>query len=96
MNEREKDLKDRLMRIEEKLNTLLENLSQEGGSNTDIKLLTVESVAEMLNVAIGTVYNWVHQEIIPYIKVGRMLLFDEMEIKEFLKKKRKEQNRVSQ
>ena len=39
------------------------------------ELLTPEEAAEFLSVKLSTIYAWVHQRKIPYLKLGRCLRF---------------------
>lgn len=48
------------------------------------KLYTVDQVAIQLNLAKGTIFNWVHQRKIPYIKIGGALRFLEADIKKLV------------
>lgn len=49
------------------------------------KLLTVEEMAEVLGVAVSTIYQWTHQEYIPHIKIGRFVRFNRMQVEQWLK-----------
>lgn len=49
-----------------------------------MQYLTPKDVAEMLNVDITTIYAWVCAGKIPHIKLGRLLRFDEVRIKEWM------------
>ena len=51
---------------------------------TKIELLNVVQIAEYLGVKTSTIYQWTHQEYIPFIKVGRFLRFDMNSIKQWL------------
>jgi len=44
------------------------------------KLLTAKQVSELLEVKISTVYDWVHQGIIPYVKLNRLLRFKKTDV----------------
>ncbi|MEI6235886.1 MAG: helix-turn-helix domain-containing protein [Planctomycetota bacterium] len=37
--------------------------------------LTVEQTAAYLNVAVGTVHNWVSQRYVPFVRRGRVVRF---------------------
>lgn len=50
-------------------------------------LLTVDQIAEMLQVKTGTVYQWVHEGFVPHIKLGRLVRFNESEVMEWLRKR---------
>ena len=39
------------------------------------QLLTVEEIAEYLNLKPSTIYQWTHQGFIPHIKVGNRVRF---------------------
>lgn len=41
----------------------------------DKKLLGVKDCAEYLGISVNTLYGWVHQKSIPYIKVGHLVKF---------------------
>jgi len=42
-----------------------------------MKLITIEQASELLNTPVGTLYVWVHYKKIPFVKIGRKLLFNE-------------------
>ena len=44
------------------------------------KLLTAKQVAELLEVKLSTVYDWVSGKRIPYVKLGRLVRFKKPEI----------------
>ena len=48
------------------------------------KLLNINELAEYLGIKISTVYSWVNQRKIPYIKVGRLVKFDRVDIDKWL------------
>jgi len=39
-------------------------------------LIDIAEVSQRLNVSVNTLYAWVNQRKIPFIKVGRLLRFD--------------------
>ena len=51
------------------------------------KLLTVEEIADVLNVKQSTIYNWTHLGFIPHIKIGKLLRFNEDDVLKWLNKK---------
>lgn len=51
------------------------------------KLLTVEEVAQWLNVDIRLLYLWCQKGFIPHYRLGRGLRFSETEIREWLQKR---------
>ena len=54
------------------------------------ELLTVKEVAEVLKIRPLTVYQYVCRGIIPSVKIGNCLRFDEEAINELIKSKSKE------
>jgi len=49
------------------------------------RLLNVEEVAHMLDMKTGTIYQWVSQRRIPFVKCGRLTKFDIERIDEWIK-----------
>ena len=47
------------------------------------KMLTVDEVAEILRVSIGTIYRWASDGRLPHIHLGRLLRFREDEVDNF-------------
>lgn len=47
-------------------------------------LLTIDELAAWLKLPKGTLYNWVHERRIPYLKLGPRLRFDSGEIRRWL------------
>jgi len=54
------------------------------------KLLTVEEIAEYLNLKPSTIYQWTHQGFIPYIKLGSRVRFRTTQIEKWLEEKSKD------
>lgn len=52
--------------------------------SADIKFLTVEDVAEMLQVTRTTIYN-LKKKGLPFIKLGKNIRFDEAEVVEWVR-----------
>jgi excisionase family DNA binding protein len=46
----------------------------------DTQLIDINELSSRLNIAKGTLYNWVYLRRIPYVKLGRSLRFDPNEI----------------
>ena len=44
------------------------------------KLLTAKQVAELLEVKVSTVYDWVSRSVIPYVKLGRLIRFKKPDV----------------
>lgn len=52
-------------------------------------LLNVQEAASYLHISISTLYRWIHQKKIEYVKIGSRVLFSEDILKKFV-----EQNTV--
>ena len=48
------------------------------------RCLGIKGVSEYLGVTVNTLYSWVCQKRIPYIKVGRLVRFDMDKIQKWL------------
>lgn len=48
------------------------------------ELVDIKKVSEILGVKVATVYSWVSQRRIPYIKMGRLLKFDVGQIERWI------------
>jgi excisionase family DNA binding protein len=46
----------------------------------DTRLIDINELSSRLNIAKGTLYNWVYLRRIPFVKLGRALRFDPNEI----------------
>ena len=51
--------------------------------------LTIEEVAKYINMAVSSVYGFVHTKRIPYIKKGKRLIFEKSKIDEWLQSGRR-------
>ena len=51
---------------------------------SDQALIDIEHVSEHLGVKVNTVYSWVNQRKIPYVKVGRLIKFDLQDINQWI------------
>ena len=51
-------------------------------------LMSVEEVAQYLNLSTQTIYNWLHKRRITGIKIGKVWRFDKQEIDSWLKGKK--------
>jgi excisionase family DNA binding protein len=51
------------------------------------RLLTVEEVADWLQVKPRTIYQWVHEGYIPVIKLGTLVRFDQSSVMAWVKKR---------
>jgi excisionase family DNA binding protein len=52
------------------------------------RLLTVQEAARLLAVSVSTLYGWVWQRRIPFVKVGRALRFDMADLEKFIQANR--------
>ena len=43
-------------------------------------LIDKQELAKQLGVKISTLYSWIHQKRIPYVKIGRLVKFDQKDI----------------
>lgn len=48
-------------------------------------LLSIPETASYLHISISTLYRWVHRKQIQHVKLGSRVLFDENQLKEFIK-----------
>ena len=51
-----------------------------------LKLVTVEELSRELAISEGSIYNMVHKQQIPFIKIGKRVRFDLEEIDKWLNK----------
>lgn len=52
------------------------------------RFININELAGYLGLTKGTLYVWVCQRRIPYLKVGKLLRFDIIELQDWLKDKR--------
>lgn len=57
-------------------------------SKTESGLITVQDAAKYLAVSTSTLYGWVWQKRIPFVKVGRSLRFEVGELQNFIQSNR--------
>jgi len=57
----------------------------------DRRYLGIEEASQYLGLTKGTLYVWVCQRRIPYLKIGKLLKFDIIEIENWLKDKRRKE-----
>jgi len=50
------------------------------------KLLNVQEAADYLGLKVSTLYEWVSEKRIPYIKAGRLVKFDLADLDSFIEK----------
>ena len=54
-------------------------------SSNDKHLIDINELSRRLNIARGTLYNWVYLRRIPFVKLGRALRFDPNEIERIVR-----------
>jgi excisionase family DNA binding protein len=54
------------------------------------KLLNVNQLADILGLKKITIYEWVRSNKIPFVKLGKRVLFQPSDVEEFIKKNRVE------
>ncbi len=54
-----------------------------------MKLLTVKELAEILKSKPSTIYSWVEQGLVPYIKLNGLVRFNEQDILDWLNSAKK-------
>jgi excisionase family DNA binding protein len=52
------------------------------------RLIGIKELSIYLGVSINTIRSWVWRKLIPYLKIGRLVKFDIIEINNWLKDKR--------
>jgi excisionase family DNA binding protein len=57
-------------------------------SNSAPRLMTVTDAARYLAVSVSTLYGWVYQRRIPFVKVGRALRFEVVDLDSFIQRNR--------
>jgi excisionase family DNA binding protein len=57
-------------------------------SNLVPRLMTVTDAARYLAVSVSTLYGWVYQRRIPFVKVGRALRFEVVDLDSFIQRNR--------
>ena len=57
-------------------------------SRPEGSLITVQDAAKFLAVSTSTLYGWVWQRRIPFVKVGRVLRFEQSELQKFIQSNR--------
>jgi len=53
------------------------------------KLLSLSETAEILGIKQPTLYNWISEERITVVKVGRLVKFDPEDVRQFIEKNKK-------
>ena len=61
------------------------NIPRGGNVISTHHLLTIQQAAQMTGVSTTTLYKWVSQRKIPYIKMGRLVKFDPLKLEEWIR-----------
>ena len=61
-----------------------------------LELLTVQDAARLLAVSISTIYGWVWQRRIPFVKIGRAVRFDMADLERFIAQNRTRAREVTE
>jgi len=64
------------------------NASIHSEGKNGLRLLTVQDAAQMLAVSVSTLYGWVWQRKIPFVKMGRALRFSLDDLEKFIEANR--------
>lgn len=56
----------------------------EAGPVTTAMLWNIRQLAEATGLSVYTIYTWVSQRKIPYVKVGKRVMFDPVEIRHWI------------
>ncbi len=59
-------------------------LASDGEKAGHVRLLTVQEAAQYLAVSVSTLYGWVWQRRVPFVKIGRALRFDSHDLESFI------------
>lgn len=62
-------------------------------NNTSIddsrRLLSIGQLSQLLGVSVKTLYGWVCLRQIPYVKIGRLVKFDALDIEKWIETKKR-------
>jgi excisionase family DNA binding protein len=58
--------------------------------NPEKSLMTVTEAAHFLSISVSTLYGWAWQRRIPFVKVGRALRFERVDLEKFVQSHRYE------
>jgi excisionase family DNA binding protein len=58
--------------------------------NSERHLMTVQEAANYLAVSVSTLYGWAWQRKVPFVKLGRALRFDIVDLEKFVQSNRVE------
>ena len=52
--------------------------------NSFNKLMDINEISEKVGLSLSAIYKMIHQRRIPFVKVGRLVRFDPIQIKEWI------------
>ncbi len=59
-----------------------------GNDQRAVRLLNIRQASQLLSVSVSTLYGWVWQRRIPFVKVGRAVRFDAQDLERFIQANR--------
>jgi len=79
--------KGQLISLKQKrlLSSFLLKICKQFNKGAKQMLLTIEETSNLLKIKKNTIYAWVHNKKIPYIKMGGKLVFSSEKLNEFIK-----------
>jgi len=75
--------------LREEVQTALKEFQPLQKSDEGYELMTIQDLAQYINMAVPSVYGLVHQKKIPHIKRGKRLIFEQKQIIEWLQSGRR-------
>ena len=60
----------------------------------DKRFFTITELSEYLSLSKNTIYSWVNQQKIPYVKLGGALRFDKKDIDKMIEKNKVERHKI--
>ena len=72
-----------------------ENGVVSGRISKEKQLMDTNEASEFLGISKNTLYEWVVQNKVPYIKVGRLVKFREADLEDWLKKRTRDEKKIS-
>ena len=60
--------------------------------NREVRLIGIDDAAKFLSISTSTLYGWVWQRRIPFIKIGRAVRFDLGDLERFIQANRRAAN----
>ncbi len=54
-----------------------------------VRLINIRQASQLLSVSVSTLYGWVWQRRIPFVKVGRAVRFEAKDLEQFIQANRR-------